>query len=750
MNKVKAELAQRTNPAAAPVALIEAIKGADVFLGASGGVVPEEFIASMAPGAIVFALANPDPEIHPELAAKHAAVVATGRSDFPNQINNVLAFPGVFRGALDAGARRITEGMKRGRCRGDLRRGRATTWRPTGSCRARWTRGSPPPLPTRSRRRPAPEQVMVRRLALALVALIAMSTAGCGGPPAAPSIAVGATPDAESALVAHLYAAALRSYGSPAHVQTEDDPLTELDAGEVMIVPGFTGRLLARFEPDATARSAAQVYRTMVSALPEGVAAGDYTTSAEDKPALAVTEATAERVGRAGCDGRCPPLRPVKVGRVAGVPSAGGHRDVQGADAWISRQRNAIRRTAGGGDQRRVDVDRGAQHSRPSCGAVRSHVVDPRRERGSAVPAQRADRIAGAGDQRGGRCAGHRRAGARCAQRSTTVPNPAWWPTASVGRLRPLRRLVRVGHHSRHDRREQPLIARAGGANDEIEHLASGPTSTRALFLRTRVEDDPAAFCGDVDANFLSKVCASSSLSRPSTVSMLRAIAVLMPPGCTHRHLDRMARQRHLLPQRLGESADRELGRVVGGLAGHREQPEDARHVDDVPVAGRDQVRQERLGAVDDAPEVDVHHPLDVLELADLDVAGERDAGVVVDLVDRAEVRADRVGVDAERLTLGDVEPVGLDRRADGLQPLLGGREALGVDVADRQLGARAASSIASACRCPTQRRSPRPSRHVLLPPDSRTRGTTRRATYGVPATSPLQRSSATTVPPRR
>jgi malate dehydrogenase (oxaloacetate-decarboxylating) len=113
MNDVKAELAQRTNRAGRTGGLVEAIEGADVFLGASGGVVPEELIASMAPDGIVFALSNPDPEIHPELAAKHAAVVATGRSDFPNQINNVLAFPGVFRGALDAGARRITEGMKR-------------------------------------------------------------------------------------------------------------------------------------------------------------------------------------------------------------------------------------------------------------------------------------------------------------------------------------------------------------------------------------------------------------------------------------------------------------------------------------------------------------------------------------------------------------------------------------------------------------------------------------------------------------
>ena len=97
--------------------------------------------------------------------------------------------------------------------------------------------------------------------------------------------------------MAHLYAAALRSYGSPAHVQSEADPLTELDSGAIRIVPGFTGQLLARFQPDATARSAAQVYSEMVAALPEGVAAGDYTTSAEDKPALAVTESTADAWG---------------------------------------------------------------------------------------------------------------------------------------------------------------------------------------------------------------------------------------------------------------------------------------------------------------------------------------------------------------------------------------------------------------------------------------------------------------------
>jgi malate dehydrogenase (oxaloacetate-decarboxylating) len=112
LNPFKAELATRTNLARRAGGIAEAIDGADMFLGLSAGLVPEEVIATMAPGAIVFALSNPDPEIHPDAARKYASVVATGRSDFPNQINNVLAFPGVFRGALDAGARRITEAMK--------------------------------------------------------------------------------------------------------------------------------------------------------------------------------------------------------------------------------------------------------------------------------------------------------------------------------------------------------------------------------------------------------------------------------------------------------------------------------------------------------------------------------------------------------------------------------------------------------------------------------------------------------------
>ncbi len=112
LNPFKAELATRTNPRGLRGGIAEALAGADVFMGVSAGLVPEELIATMAPAGIVFAMSNPDPEIHPDVARKYAAVVATGRSDFPNQINNVLAFPGVFRGALDAGARRITEKMK--------------------------------------------------------------------------------------------------------------------------------------------------------------------------------------------------------------------------------------------------------------------------------------------------------------------------------------------------------------------------------------------------------------------------------------------------------------------------------------------------------------------------------------------------------------------------------------------------------------------------------------------------------------
>jgi malate dehydrogenase (oxaloacetate-decarboxylating) len=113
LTDVKAAVAGRTNRAGISGSTIQALRGADVFIGVSGGTIPQEAVEAMAPGRIVFSLANPVPEIHPDVAhAAGASVVATGRSDFPNQINNVLAFPGIFRGALDVGATRITEGMK--------------------------------------------------------------------------------------------------------------------------------------------------------------------------------------------------------------------------------------------------------------------------------------------------------------------------------------------------------------------------------------------------------------------------------------------------------------------------------------------------------------------------------------------------------------------------------------------------------------------------------------------------------------
>ena len=112
LSVVKQVLAEATNISGHSGTLAAALDGADVFIGVSGGVVPEDAVASMAKDAIVFALANPEPEIHPDVARRHARVVATGRSDYPNQINNVLAFPGVFRGALDVRATTVTEGMK--------------------------------------------------------------------------------------------------------------------------------------------------------------------------------------------------------------------------------------------------------------------------------------------------------------------------------------------------------------------------------------------------------------------------------------------------------------------------------------------------------------------------------------------------------------------------------------------------------------------------------------------------------------
>ncbi|MCF2585747.1 NAD(P)-dependent malic enzyme [Brevibacterium sp. UCMA 11752] len=112
LTETKQALAAETNPRAISGGIDTALNGADAFIGVSGGTIDEAHLSQMADDAIIFALSNPNPEVLPDIAAKYATVVATGRSDFPNQINNVLAFPGIFRGALDVGATDITDAMK--------------------------------------------------------------------------------------------------------------------------------------------------------------------------------------------------------------------------------------------------------------------------------------------------------------------------------------------------------------------------------------------------------------------------------------------------------------------------------------------------------------------------------------------------------------------------------------------------------------------------------------------------------------
>jgi malate dehydrogenase (oxaloacetate-decarboxylating) len=112
LSPAKRRLAERTNPDGVAGDLHDAVRGADVFIGVSApNVLPAEWVPDMADQPVVFALANPDPEVDVEAASAFAAVIATGRSDYPNQINNVLAFPGVFRGLLDARAHEITSQM---------------------------------------------------------------------------------------------------------------------------------------------------------------------------------------------------------------------------------------------------------------------------------------------------------------------------------------------------------------------------------------------------------------------------------------------------------------------------------------------------------------------------------------------------------------------------------------------------------------------------------------------------------------
>ncbi|OMB93361.1 hypothetical protein A5733_16310 [Mycobacterium sp. NS-7484] len=167
---------------------------------------------------------------------------------------------------------------------------------------------------------------MRRTLASALSALFVLVAAGCGARSAPAEMAVGAGPTPESALLGELYAAALRYYGTPAKVTETNGDLGVLDSGSVTVQPGFTGRFLIELNPTATARSDEQVYRDLVSALPEGVAAGDYTMSAQDKPVLVIGEPTAKAWGGTDLSAvrrNCAKARP---GAVAGaeVPKALG------------------------------------------------------------------------------------------------------------------------------------------------------------------------------------------------------------------------------------------------------------------------------------------------------------------------------------------------------------------------------------------------------------------------------------------
>lgn len=136
---------------------------------------------------------------------------------------------------------------------------------------------------------------------LLAVTLAVAGWAGCAAHTndhhAVSELVVGSGFDSESKLLAGIYVAALRSYGFGARAETANDPMAKLDSGTFTVVPAFTGKVLQTLQPGASALSDTQVYRVMVGALPEGIAAGDYTTAAEDKPALLVTPSTAKAWG---------------------------------------------------------------------------------------------------------------------------------------------------------------------------------------------------------------------------------------------------------------------------------------------------------------------------------------------------------------------------------------------------------------------------------------------------------------------
>jgi glycine betaine/choline ABC-type transport system substrate-binding protein len=171
--------------------------------------------------------------------------------------------------------------------------------------------------------------VRLGRLA-ALLLGAALSVAGCaaatGDHRVAPELVVGSGSDSESTLLAGIYVAALRSYGFGARSETAADPMAKLDSGAFTVVPAFTGRVLQTLQPGASVLADAQVYRVLVAALPEGIAAGDYATAAEDKPALLVTQSTAGAWGGSDLSALPNHCTGLVVGIVAGshAPSSVG------------------------------------------------------------------------------------------------------------------------------------------------------------------------------------------------------------------------------------------------------------------------------------------------------------------------------------------------------------------------------------------------------------------------------------------
>lgn len=158
----------------------------------------------------------------------------------------------------------------------------------------------------------------LRRLLPAVLALVAV---GCSNPGSGPALTVAASADPQIAVLANVYAAGLRYYGTDASVRAVADPVAALDTGKASVAPGFTGRFLQRFAPGSAARSAEQVYRAMIGVLPEGVASGDYAVAAEDKPALAVTATTASAWGGRDLTALVRNCAGISVGAVTGMPT---------------------------------------------------------------------------------------------------------------------------------------------------------------------------------------------------------------------------------------------------------------------------------------------------------------------------------------------------------------------------------------------------------------------------------------------